>query len=175
MDTVEVSTVIHLPPEEVYDFLVDFPRYARYSEHLRSVEGYGDGGPGTRYDLTFAWWKLTYTARSEVTAVDPPSSLEWRLTKDIDAHGEWTVDELESPPDGVERASRVGLVIRYDPDSANSNTVDLPRFVSLSWVVDKVKPKVRAEAKRIVERMVVDLEGSRRDVDIEIRTGDTDV
>lgn len=170
MDRVEVGTVIHLPPEEVYDFLVDFPRYARYSEYLRSVDQHGDGGPGTRYDLQFAWWKLTYTARSEVTAVDPPNSLDWRLTKDIEAHGEWTVDELDDPPDDVDAASRVALVIRFDPDSADADTIDLPRFVSLSWVVEKVKPKVRDEAERIVERIVADLEGSRRDVDLEITT-----
>ncbi len=29
----------------------------------------GDGASGTRYALHFSWWKLTYTAHSEVTDV----------------------------------------------------------------------------------------------------------
>jgi len=175
VDTVEVSTVVHLPPSDVYEFLVDFPRYARYSKYLESVEQRGDGSPGTEYDLTFAWWKLSYTARSEVTAVDPPRGLSWRLTKDLTARGEWTVAPLESPPEGVDEACRVTLTVRFDPDSADSGTIDLPRFVSLSWVVEKVKPKIQSEAERVVERIVADLEGQRRDVDLEIHTVDTDV
>jgi len=59
VDTVDVSTVVYLPPAEIYDFLVDFPRYADYSRHLEEVHRHnGDGSPGTRYDITFAWWKL---------------------------------------------------------------------------------------------------------------------
>ena len=30
VDAVEVSTIVYLPPEEIYDFLIDFPRYADY-------------------------------------------------------------------------------------------------------------------------------------------------
>ncbi len=174
MDTVAVSTVVRLPPEEIYEFLVDFPRYARYSEYLRSVEQRGDGTPGTEYDLTFAWWKLSYTARSEVTDADPPTELCWRVTKDVDARGEWTVEPLADPPAGVDAASEVTLVVRFDPDSAEDGMLDLPRFVSLSWVVEKVKPKIQSEAERVVERIVADLEGQRRDVDLEVRTGDAE-
>jgi hypothetical protein len=175
VDTVEVSTVVHLPPAEVYEFLVDFPGYARYSKYLRDVDQRGDGSPGTEYDLHFAWWKLSYTATSEVTHVDPPRELGWEIIKDVHAHGEWTVTELDDPPEGVEAASRVTLQVQFDPDSASSGMLDLPRFVSLSWVVDKVKPKVQAEAERVVERIVADLEGERRQVDLEIRTVDTRV
>ncbi|PSQ35218.1 polyketide cyclase [Halobacteriales archaeon QS_9_70_65] len=126
MDTVEVSTEVHLPPEEVYEFLLDFPRYARYSEHLTDVRQFGDGAPDTEYELDFEWWKLSYT--------------------------------------------RVRMVVEYAPDSAEADALDLPRFVSLEWVVEKVKPKVRAEAERVVRRIVADLEGQRRDVSLDIET-----
>lgn len=170
VDTVELSTLVHLPRDEVYEFLVDFPRYANYSEHLEEVRRYGDGSPGTEYDLEFAWWKLNYTARSQVVAADQPERIDWELVKDIDAAGEWVVEEAagEAPPD-AETASRVYLRIRFDVDSARGG-LGLPRFVSFDWVVDKVKPKIRGEAEEIVERIVADLEGERRPVDLQIHS-----
>ncbi|MDS0277263.1 SRPBCC family protein [Halomicroarcula sp. S1AR25-4] len=170
MDEVEVSTVVYAPPEEMYEFLLDFPGYARYSEYIDRVTQDGDGTPGTNYDLVFSWWKLTYTARSEVTGVDEPERIDWRIVKDIDADGYWYVEEV-SAPDGVDVASRVVLHIEFDPDSASSNAVDLPRLVSLDWVIEKVKPLIHKEATRIVERVVADIEGERRDVDLAIQTG----
>jgi uncharacterized membrane protein len=166
---VEVSTLVYLRPEEIYDFLVDFPRYANYSKYLDSVAQDGDGTAGTRYALTFAWWKLSYTARSEVTDLDPPTRIDWRLTKDIDASGYWLVEpEPESAPAGEETASRVRIRIDFSPQSADDGVVNLPRFVSLDWVISKVKPKIKAEAERVVERIVADLEGTRRDVTLEV-------
>jgi uncharacterized membrane protein len=166
---VEVSTVVYLPPEEIYEFLVDFPRYAKYSKYLDDIERDGDGTPGTKYDLRFAWWKLSYTARSEVTALDPPTRIDWRLVKDIDASGYWLVEpEPESAPDDEETASRVRIRIDFSPQSAEEGVISLPRFVSLDWVISKVKPKIKAEAERVVERIVADLEGTRREVTLEI-------
>lgn len=171
MDEVEVSTVVYLPPAEVYEFLLDFPRYANYSEYLTDVRSDGDGSPGTRYALRFAWWKLSYTAHSEVVEVDPPNRIDWRLVKDIDARGYWRVEQApDDAPEGVEMASRVTLRVEFNPDSASSGAVDLPRFVSLSWVIEKVKPKIQSEAERVVERIVADLEGESRDVDLTIHT-----
>ncbi len=162
---------MYAPPEEMYEFLLDFPGYARYSEYIERVRQDGDGAPGTHYDLVFSWWKLTYTARSQVTGVDPPDRIDWRIVKDIDAAGYWRVDEVpEQAPEGVETASRVVLHIEFDPSSASSDAVDLPRLVSLDWVVEKVKPLVEKEATNIVERVVRDIEGQRRDVDLEITT-----
>ena len=92
VDAVEVSTVIYLPPEEVYDFLVDFPGYANYSKYLTDVRRHGDGSPGTEYDLRFEWWKLAYTARSRVTGVSPPTRIDWEIVKDLSAHGFWHVE-----------------------------------------------------------------------------------
>ena len=169
MDSVEVSTVVYLPPREVYEFVVDFPRYANYSKYLTRVERHGDGSPGTTYDLHFAWWKLTYTARSRVTDTDPPTRIDWRIIKDIRAHGYWQIEDIE-PPEGPEHASRVRLRIEFDADSANPSGLDLPTLVSLSWVVEKVKPLIEREAERVVERIVADIEGESRPVDLTVHT-----
>jgi len=170
VDRIHVSTVVCLPPEEVYEFLVDFPRYARYSEHLTDVRAEGDGSPGTRYHLRFAWWKLSYTAHTEVTDADPPARLDWRVTKDLDARGNWRVEPLDSLPSSLpadaDTACRVHLEVVFDPDSVGGGMLDLPRFVSLDWVVRKVTPILVEEAERVVERIVADLEGRRRAVEL---------
>jgi uncharacterized membrane protein len=172
VDEVEVSTVVYVPPEEVYEFLLDFPGYARYSEYLDRVTQDGDGSPGTNYDLVFSWWKLSYTARSAVTDVSPPTRIDWRIVKDIDAEGYWAVEpDPGDVPADVETASRVRFHVAFDPGSASDNAIDLPRFVSMDWVIEKVKPLIRKEATKIVERVVEDLEGQERDIDLEIHTG----
>lgn len=172
MDAVDVSTVVYLPPEEIYEFLLDFPRYARYSEHLEEVRRRdGDGSPGTRYDITFSWWRLSYTANSRVTDVDPPNRIDWRLIKDIDARGHWSVvPEPESAPDRETPATRVHLYAEFAPGSADRGALGLPKMVSFDWVVDRIKPKITAEAERIVERIVADLEGEPRDVSLDVHT-----
>jgi hypothetical protein len=172
VDCVEVSTVVYVPQEEIYEFLLDFPRYAEYSDRLEEVRRHGGNGePGTRYDITFAWWKLSYTAKSQVTEVDPPNRIDWRLTEDIDARGHWSVaPEPESAPEPNRPASRVRLYVEFSPRSADKRSLELPRFVSFDWLLDKIKPKVTAEAERIVERIVADLEGEPRDVALDIHT-----
>jgi len=169
VDTIEVSTVIYRPKADVYEFLVDFPRYAELSEHLRTVHRNGDGSPGTTYRLEFAWWKLTYTARSTVTDLTPPDRIDWRLTKDIDARGSWIL-EPESSSGERDAATRIRFIVHYDPQSAGAGAIDLPRFVSLGWVIERVKPLIRDEAERIVERLVTEIEGDSRPVDLEIHT-----
>jgi hypothetical protein len=172
VDSVEVSTLVYLPPEEVYDFLVDFPRYADYSEYLREVRRFGDGSAGTEYTLTFAWWKLSYTTRSRVTGLSPPDRIDWEIVKDIDATGAWLVDYVpeEAPPD-EEHATRVTFTVQFNPKSADKSALDLPALVSFGWVVDKVKPKIKEEAERVVRRIVADLEGEDRPVNVVIHEG----
>ena len=166
-----MSTVVYLPPEDVYEFLIDFPRYANYSKHLTDVRRRGDGGPGSEYDLVFEWWKLRYIARSRVEAVDPPDRIDWRIVKDIDAAGFWSIEEVpEEAPPGRETASRVTFRVDFRPESVDSDALNLPRFVSLSWVIERVKPKIEDEAQRIVRRIVADLEGESREVDLEIHS-----
>jgi len=169
VETVEISTVVYLPPEEVFAFLVDFPRYSEYSKYLREVVQNGDGGPGTTYRLHFRWWKLWYTAHTVVTAVDAPSTLDWEVTRDLNAHGQWVVEEVpeEAPPDR-ETACIVRLVVHYDPNTAGSSILDLPRFISFDWVIDRVMGLIVEEGERVVERIVADLEGERREVDLTI-------
>lgn len=169
-DAVEVSTVVYISPEEAYEFIVDFPRYARYSKYLSRVTQDGDGHPGTEYDLHFEWWKLSYMARSRVTGHDPPNRLDWQIIKDLDAAGQWHIEPLPESevPEGRDHAVRVRLDIDFHPQSANTDALELPRFVNLSWVIEKVKPLVQEEAERVVRRIVADLEGERRDVDLRI-------
>jgi len=173
VDRIHVSTVVCLPAEEVYDFLVDFPRYARYSEYLTGVTADGDGSPGTAYHLRFAWWKLSYTAHTEVTSAEPPTRLDWRVVEDLDARGRWRVDPLDEVPDRLDAdtACRVHLEVEFDADSMGSGALDLPRFVSLDWVVEKVKPILLEEAEHVVERIVADLEGRRRSVELVVHEG----
>lgn len=173
MDSVEISTVVYVPPEEAYEFLVDFPGYADYSDHLDRVERHGEGEVGTEYDIHLEWWKLHYVVRSEVTDTHPPERIEWRIVKDLRAHGAWVVEpapeeSLDDPaaPDDAEEASHVRLVINFDASSASSDMLNLPRLVSLDWVVKKVRPLVLTEAERVVARIVADLEGERRDVEL---------
>ena len=181
MDELVVRTEVYADPEDVYAFLLDFPGYARYSKYLddvRTIEG--DGGPGTRYALTFAWWKITYTAHSRVTGVEPPERIDWEITKDIDADGCWRVtpaevDEDADPnadgdidADSTDRPCEVALEVEFDPGSASSDALDLPALVSFDWVLKKAIPLIRGEAERVVERAVRDLEDSTRDVDLDV-------
>jgi len=182
VDEIRVTTEVHVAPGEAYEFLLDFPGYARYSKYLDSVRTLeGEGGPGTRYALRFSWWKLSYTARSEVTDVTPGERIDWRLTKDIDAHGAWIVDPLPTTDDDVDtptasndratgdgESCRVTFEVYFDPGSARSGALDLPRFVSFDYVLGKAIPLVRGEAERVVERAVADLEGERRAVDLDV-------
>lgn len=162
MNTVEVSTDVRVPPEEAYAFVADFPRYADYSEYLQSVTQHGSGGAGTEYELTFAWWKLTHAVRSRVTETDEPERIDWQIVDGLRAHGRWEVAETE---DG----SRVTFVVTYDTDSARG-ALDLPRLVSLDWVVERVVDLVVEEGERVVERVVADLEGERRPVELDVQT-----
>jgi len=178
VEKILVSTDVYLPADEVYEFLVDFPRYANYSKLLRGVRQNGDGSPGTTYSLEFAWWKLTYTAHTEVTSVDPPERIDWRVTREVDAEGHWRVEPLDSlpadAPADAEAGVRVYLNVEYDPDSVHSGVVDLPRLVSLDWVINKLTPVLEREAERIVDRIVADIEGRRRPVDVEIHARPSD-
>jgi len=169
VEELEVGTEVRLPPEEVYEFLLDFPRYADYSKHLDSVDAFGDGGVGTDYSLTFKWWKVRYTVRSRVTEITRPERIEFELVSGLSADGEWIVDPVE----GDRTASQVTFVARYDPGSVAGDAVSLPSFVSVDWVVDRVMPFLEKEAKRVVERVVADLEGERRSVELSVVTRST--
>lgn len=179
MDRLEVSTDVFVPPARVYEFLVDFPGYAKYSEYLQSVDRRGDGEAGTLYDITVSWWRLTHTVTSEVTGVEPPERIDWRLRGPIAATGAWVVEPRdfavavapETPPAEADEAARVTLVIEYDPSSVDAGRFDLPVFLSLDSLIDRLVPRVEDEARGIVERIVADLEGQPREVELRVETG----
>jgi uncharacterized protein YndB with AHSA1/START domain len=182
--TLEAETSVDAPIGDVFDLLVDVPRYVAYSKYLQSVEADGDGGPGTIYRLRFEWWRLSYTAVSRVEGIDRPRRIDWRVVKDVDARGSWQLtpvggadDETETAADGDvpeedgAAATRVTIGVEYDPDSATPGILDLPRFVSLDRVVERATPLVEREARRVLERLVADLEGEARPIDLTVRHG----
>jgi len=167
----DLSAVVYVPQEEVYEFLLDFPGYAHYSKYIEHVSPRGNGDQGTQYDMRFAWWKIGYTVRSEVTDAVPHDRIDWEIVRDLNAQGAWVVEPVpeEVPEDHeAETATRVNFVVEFDPDSLDEGTLDLPRFVSLEWVVDKAKPLIWKEARRIIARVVRDLEGHSRNVELVI-------
>jgi len=170
-----VDTVVYRPADEVYEFLREFPGYANYSEYLASVDVLDAGsGEHARYALRFAWWKLEYTARSAVTELDENERIEWTLLGDFDAGGRWLVAEVDTPddaPDWAETATAVRFEVEYAPETAHSGLVDLPRLVSLDWVIEKVKPLIEREARTVVERAAADLEGRHRSVELTVEMG----
>lgn len=178
MERLIVETVVYRPVEVVFDFLLDFPRYAQYSEYLESVEELGAGPEEqARYALTFSWWKLSYTARSAVTGTVPNERIEWRVLDDFEAGGQWVVEERDLPadaPEWAESATAVRFEAAWDPESVDSGLVDLPRLVSMEWVLDKAKPVVDREAERVVQRAAQDLEGRKREVELTVRTDHVD-
>lgn len=189
VDSIEVSTGVRVPPEDAYEFLLDFPGYAKYSKHLQEVrlcgrgaddsgsadsgidsadsdggvdsDGGLDGHANATYALTFAWWKLTHTVRSQVTSVDPPNEIRWELLGALDARGRWVVEPTDE-------GSRVSLIVTYDADSADDGLLDLPVLVSMDWVVDRAADIAVEEGQRVVERVVEDLEGERRPVELRV-------
>ncbi len=169
MEELDVSTVVYIPPAEAYAFLRDFPGYAEYSAYLETVRQEGDGGVGTRYDLVLGWWKLSYTARSRVTGLEPPQRIDWTLVGGLDAEGSWLVEPApDERPADEDHASRITFHVEYDPDSARDASLDLPVLVSMDWVIEKVTPLAEREARRVVERVVADLEGQRREVELDV-------
>ena len=166
MPILEAKTSVRRGPEAVFDALLDLRRYEAYSDHLAEVTREGEGGVGTEYRLRFEWWLVGYTVRSRVTAVERPERLDFEVTTGIRASGSWHVEPLEEPPEGAAGACEVRFVVEYDPDSVSTGAVNLPSLTSLGWVVDRVAPLVEREAERVVERVVADLEGRPRSVDL---------
>ncbi|TQR22574.1 polyketide cyclase [Haloferax sp. wsp5] len=160
VDEVEVSTVVYVPPEEIYEFLVDFPRYADYSKHLRALAvGRRVAGHAVRPVLFVVEAHLH--RRSEVTDVSPPTRIDWRIVKDIDADGYWAVEPDPDDFGGGQTAPGAMHVAstRRRPQTARSA---VPRSRSVTGFAT-VKPLIRKEATDR-RRVVADLDGGR-DVD----------
>lgn len=169
MDRIVLSTLVYRDPAVVFETVRSFTNYPAYTSVLDSVTAAGDGEAGTTYDLHFSWWKLSYTAHSEVTEVAEPSRLAWRLRSDLDAAGEWRVEsEPAAAPVDEPTASRLFFDVAYDPHSADPNAISLPRFVSLDRVIGLVRPRLLEEAEEVVQRLVADIEGEERPIELTV-------
>lgn len=166
MERLEVRTRVSAPPGEVFDLLADFPGYAQYSQYLESVESDGDGTIGMTYTLHFAWWRVEYSVRSIVTGIDRPDRIEFELIEGIDADGEWQIRPGEEPG----ATSEIRFLVRYDPESIGGDAISLPTLVPVSSVIDRAEPYLVAEAERVLKRVVADLEGEHRSVEVDLRT-----
>ncbi|WP_440989602.1 SRPBCC family protein [Haloarchaeobius baliensis] len=181
MDAVELSTVVYVPREEAFEFLLDFTNHERYSEYVADVTRRGDGSVGTRFDVTLRWWQLTYTLTPAVTVLDRPDRIDWRIPDDVHARGYWALESVEAQPDGSTAAAdgggnrvdddrpatRIRLRIEFDRRRSRLGRLRLPPLVSTDWVLRRIKPLAAREAREVFERAVADLEGERRRVDLE--------
>lgn len=169
MERLKLSTIVYAPPQEVYDVLIDFEDYPKYTEYVNDVERRGDGGEGTEFGISFGWWKLTYTAWSKVTELDEPHKIAWTLTKDIDAEGSWLIEDVTDEIDAdAEAATRVTIDVQFQVSKSGSKILDLPRFVSFGWVVNRVKPLIFKEARSVLRNLVYELEGEPRTPELTI-------
>ncbi len=167
MDSLTASTVVYRPAEPIYEFLVDFPRYAEYSDYLRSVRSSGERGVGAGYELRFGWRMVEYSVRSRVTDVDPPRGIKFEITSGIRADGEWQIEPLDSAD---EPTCEVTFIVRYEPESIMEEHIDAPRLISLDWIIKRVQPLIEAEAREITSRVVADLEDEPRDVELRVHS-----
>lgn len=152
VNEIEVSRRVEQPPVVVFPVLRDFEGYPAYSTYLKGVNQVSENGQQPTYALQFAWWRLSYETRTRVLDLDPPHVIEWEVTSELDASGQWTVAE---PAEGQ---SRLTLRIEYDASSLTGGGVSLPFGVSLEWVREKVEPMIRREADRVLERIATELE-----------------
>lgn len=174
MERLKLSTDIYAPPEEIYEFLMDFESYTEYSEYAERVDARGDGDIGTEYEIEFRWWKLSYAARSRVVDLDPPNQIEWKLTKDIVARGRWEFADISEESDRSP-ASEVSITVQFDPASADPSGLNLPRFVDFDWVLEKVRPLIIKQAETVLRRVTADIEGTPREPEIQVHDLPEDV
>lgn len=169
-DTLKVNTTIHAPEADVYALLCDVEDYGEYSDYIQDVIRHGDGGPGTEYGITLSWSRISYTVWFRVIDRDPPDRIAWRVVDDLDAHGAWQLEPTTVDDPEADHATHVTLTARFDPDTANDDALSLPPLVSVSTVVEQVRPLVEREAERVLDRVVADLEDDPRRATLIIHT-----
>lgn len=157
MEKVVFETEVYAPKEEVYDFLMRFEDYGKYSEHVKNVRVVRRDP--LEWEITIKWWKIRYTARSRLTNYVENERIEWEVVKDVRARGVWLLEETEE-------GTKVKLKVWYEPSDADK--VNPLRFVPTSRLISLVKPVVKREGKRVLRRVVSDLEGKPRKVDLKI-------
>lgn len=167
VDGIDVSTLLYVPQETVYDFVHEFSGATDYSPNLDEIRQYGDGDAGTDYEIEVSWWRLSYVSHTTVTDTDRPRRIDWRTTQAPKARGYWGI-KPETPPAGRDHATRLRLRLQFDPDTLGS--VPLGGW-TLDRLFDRIRPLVVRESERIVEGVVRDLEGESRAVELDVHRG----
>ncbi len=169
MEAIRIRTLVYAPIEEVYELLLDFEGYPRYSEYVSRVSKSGDGGEGTSYGIELGWKRFTYTAWSRVIELSRPHRIEWELAKHVDASGRWELEDAsEEAPESESAATRIRLDAQFDKGSVDKSAVSLPLFFSFDKLIRTIEPLIYKEAARVLTNVVEDLEGHRRTPDLEI-------
>lgn len=156
MNRIEVSRRVNRDPAVVFAAARDFSAYPDYSEYLKDVTPDGDGTPGTEYDLHIHVLGLSFDVRTRLEELDPPRRIEWSVHGELDAVGRWIVTPVSD-----ETASKIDLVLEYDPNSIDSSVVSLPFGLSVSWVADRAEALAEREVEAVLDRLVADLERER--------------
>lgn len=161
MHAVDVTRPVDRAPNSVFDYLLDFPAYGDYarpfSEITRMTGGPSAGAEGVRYEVTAGWKGINGTVGTEVTAIERPERIAWRVTDNDVARGAWHVLPGTAAT-SAERATRIELSIRFDPAAIGDTVDSLPGVVPLEAVLGRLQPTIEAEAERVLERIVADLE-----------------
>jgi len=165
VDAVEASTSLYVPPEAVYRYIREFEGAVGFSDHVDRVEQSGNGDPGTDFHISLSWWRLSWTAHSRVTDVDPPTRIDWRTVGDVRARGRWRMDPLEASALPEDREAGTELTLRIEFDPASVRGAGVTRLMPVERLLQRVRPVVARECERLVAGAVADLEGERRPVD----------
>ncbi|MDZ7850881.1 MAG: SRPBCC family protein [Halodesulfurarchaeum sp.] len=153
MKRIEVSRQVNRSPAVVFAAVRDFSTYPAYSDYLKDVTPDGDGAPGTEYDLAVHVLGLSFDVRTRLDQLEPPRRIEWSVLGDVEAVGRWLVT-----PVGDETASKIDLVLEYDPNSIDSSVVSLPLGMTFSWLTDRAEALAEREAGAVLDRLVADIE-----------------
>ncbi|MFB6283077.1 MAG: SRPBCC family protein [Halobacteria archaeon] len=150
--------------EDVYDFLMDFKNYTKYSKYAKNTRLVVDG-ENPEWEIDFRWWLVKYTAKSKVTDYRKPDFIEWRVVKDADVRGEWHLEEI-----GDEH-TRLQLDLRYDPKGASK--ANPLWYFPTDKLIKLAKPVVLRHVNNVLRNVTKELEGEPREANFKILYEDT--
>ena len=150
--------------QDVYDFLMDFKNYTKYSKYAKDTRLVHDGEQ-PEWEIDFRWWMVKYTARSKVTDYRPPDYIKWRVIKDADVRGEWHLEELN------EEQTRLQLDLRYDPRGASK--ANPLKYFPTDKLIRLAKPVVIRHVNNVLRNVTEELEGEPRAANFKIMYEDT--
>ena len=96
MKRVELSIDIDAYPEDIWEVLTDPARFPEWIKGMQQVEMLttGEYGVGTRYRATAGTGERTVQWEVEITAVEPPTRIEFAYTGDVEGRGGWQIEVL---------------------------------------------------------------------------------